>query len=246
MIRDRIMQQVIREQGMAANQRRSRVPELQDHPMRLPLQNKLLMSEIAQDNAALALEVEGAAASLYLGDENAPAGGQWPMAYMNSFGFTIAAGTSHEVAVLEGAVGTKARYRSRYRNAAIPEASWCVPAHGWLRNTREGWSQNGTIASWDTGFRSDGTRIEAAPNIGGRANKARIQWRQSMNLRGNVGALSVSPGTSPFWNVRALDTAIRNHAAWANYPIWCALNQMVLDDVTAKVAPPPVPDPPQE
>ena len=94
MIRDRIMQQVIREQGMAANQRRSRVPELQDHPMRLALQNKLLMSEISQDTSGLAMEIEGAAASLYLGDENAPDGGQWPMAYMNSFGFTIAAGTS--------------------------------------------------------------------------------------------------------------------------------------------------------
>ncbi|MDU8926298.1 hypothetical protein RXV86_02770 [Alisedimentitalea sp. MJ-SS2] len=150
----------------------------------------------------------------------------------------IAAGTSHEVAVLEGAVGSRARYRSRYPNAAIPEASWCAPAHGWLRGTREDWDNGGTVANWDTGYRADGSRIRNAPNIGGPANKARIQWRQSMNLRGNVGALSVSPGTSPFWNVRALDTAIRNHAAWANYPVWCALNQMVLDDVTAKVAAP--------
>jgi alkylation response protein AidB-like acyl-CoA dehydrogenase len=94
LLRDRIMQQVIRELGMAANQRRARVPALQDHPMRLALQNKLLMSEIAQDTAGLAMEIEGAAASLYLGDANAPNGGQWPMAYMNSFGFTIAAGTS--------------------------------------------------------------------------------------------------------------------------------------------------------
>ena len=34
----------------------------------------------------MALEAQGAAASLYLGDENAPTGGQWPMAYMNSYG----------------------------------------------------------------------------------------------------------------------------------------------------------------
>lgn len=94
LIRDRIMQMVIREQGLAQNQRRSRVPALQDHPLRLQLQNKLLASEIAQDTAAIAVEVEGASASLYLGDEHAPAGGQWPMAYMNSYGMTIAAGTS--------------------------------------------------------------------------------------------------------------------------------------------------------
>ncbi len=94
MVRDRIMRQMIREMGLAQNQRRARVPALLDHPMRLQLQNKLLMSEIAQDTASLALDIEGPASSLYLGDENAPANGQWPLAYMNSYGFTIAAGTS--------------------------------------------------------------------------------------------------------------------------------------------------------
>ena len=94
LLRDRLMQQAIREQGLAENQRRSRVAALQDHPMRLALQNKLLASEISQDNGHLAMDIEGAAASLYLGDSNAPAGGQWPMSYMNSFGFTIAAGAS--------------------------------------------------------------------------------------------------------------------------------------------------------
>lgn len=94
LLRDRMMRQVIREEGLKQNQRRSRVPDLLDHPMRVQLQNKLLASEIAQDTAALAMEIEGASASLYLGDENAPAGGQWPMAYMNSYGMTIAAGTS--------------------------------------------------------------------------------------------------------------------------------------------------------
>jgi alkylation response protein AidB-like acyl-CoA dehydrogenase len=93
-LRDRLMQQVIRETGFAQNHRRSRVPALLDHPMRLPLQNKLLATEIAQATAELALEVAGAAGSLYLADEHAPAGGQWPLAYMNTFGMTIAAGTS--------------------------------------------------------------------------------------------------------------------------------------------------------
>jgi len=94
LLRDRMMQLVIREVGLGQNQRRARVSALQDHPLRLLLQNKLLASEIAQDTAAVALEVVGASASLYLGDDHAPAGGQWPMAYMNSYGMTIAAGTS--------------------------------------------------------------------------------------------------------------------------------------------------------
>ena len=94
LVRDGIMRQLIREEGLNQNQRRARVTALQDHPARLPLQNKLLSSEIAQGTGALALEIAGANSSLYLGDDNAPAGGQWPMAYMNSYGMTIAAGTS--------------------------------------------------------------------------------------------------------------------------------------------------------
>jgi len=94
LLRDRIMQQLIRETALAQNQRRTRVPALLEHPARLQLQNKLLRSEIAQQTAALAMEVAGASASLYLGDQNAPAGGQWPLAYMSTYGSTIAAGTS--------------------------------------------------------------------------------------------------------------------------------------------------------
>ena len=94
LLRDRMVRQAIREEALKEHQRRSRVAPLTDHPMRLPLQNKLLASELSQDTASLALDVQGPAASLYLGDENAPAGGQWPLAYMNSYGITIAAGTS--------------------------------------------------------------------------------------------------------------------------------------------------------
>jgi len=93
-MRDRLMQMMIREQGFGLNQKRMRVPALNDHPMRIALQFKLAISELAQDASELALDLEGAASSLYLGDENAPAGGKWALSYMNSFGHTIAAGTS--------------------------------------------------------------------------------------------------------------------------------------------------------
>ncbi|MFT6955539.1 MAG: alkylation response protein AidB-like acyl-CoA dehydrogenase [Halieaceae bacterium] len=94
LLRDRMMKELIREESFKQSQRRARVPALIDHPMRIPLQSKLLASEIAQSISSLALDIGGAASSLYLGDSNAPSGGQWPMAYMNSYGFTIAAGTS--------------------------------------------------------------------------------------------------------------------------------------------------------
>ncbi len=93
-IRDRIMKELIREEGFKQCRRRARVQGLIDDPMRIPLQHKLRQSEIMQDTARLANEIEGAASSLYMADPNAPANGRWPLGYMNSYGFTIAAGTS--------------------------------------------------------------------------------------------------------------------------------------------------------
>jgi alkylation response protein AidB-like acyl-CoA dehydrogenase len=93
-LRDRIVQIAIRAEGMQQTFRRMGVAALSDHPMRLPLQTKLLMTELLQDLAELALEVSGAHSTLYLGDPNAPDGAEWPLAYLGSFGSTIAAGTS--------------------------------------------------------------------------------------------------------------------------------------------------------
>ena len=93
-IRDSIMQLMIRQEGFRQNQRRIGVQSLNDHPMRLPLQFKLVATEMNQDIAQLAYEIEGAASSLYVNDDNAAAGGQYQLAYMNSFGVTIAAGAN--------------------------------------------------------------------------------------------------------------------------------------------------------
>jgi alkylation response protein AidB-like acyl-CoA dehydrogenase len=94
LVRDRVMQLATRAEGLRQSQRRARVEPLTDHPMRLPLQSKVQLSELLQDMAAVALEIEGAHASLYLGDAHAPDNGQWPLAYLNSYGFTIAAGSN--------------------------------------------------------------------------------------------------------------------------------------------------------
>ncbi|MEX0942254.1 MAG: acyl-CoA dehydrogenase family protein [Pseudomonadales bacterium] len=93
-IRDAIIQLMIRQEGFRQNQRRAGVAALTDHPMRIPLQFKLVATEMNQDIAQLAYEIEGAASSLYVNDPAAPLGGQYPLAYMNSFGVTIAAGAN--------------------------------------------------------------------------------------------------------------------------------------------------------
>jgi alkylation response protein AidB-like acyl-CoA dehydrogenase len=94
LLRDEIVKLIIRRQAFRQNERRARVSALTDHPMRIPLQNKLVSSELNQDVAQLAYQIQGAASSLSVADERAPDGGQWQLAYMNSFGITIAAGTN--------------------------------------------------------------------------------------------------------------------------------------------------------
>jgi alkylation response protein AidB-like acyl-CoA dehydrogenase len=93
-MRDQIMRLVIRAHGVHQNALRAAVPALCDHPLRLPLQSKLLASELEQDVARLGMELSGMAGQLAALDPCAPDEGHWPAAYMNSYGFTIAAGTS--------------------------------------------------------------------------------------------------------------------------------------------------------
>ncbi|MEL6569106.1 MAG: acyl-CoA dehydrogenase family protein [Pseudomonadota bacterium] len=92
--RDAIVQRAIVGEGIRQNSKRARVPELCDHPMRIPLQSKLTGSEYQQDNARLGVEIAGAHSTLYKSDPNAPSKGHWPLAYLNSYGNTIAAGTN--------------------------------------------------------------------------------------------------------------------------------------------------------
>ncbi len=92
-IRDRIMQVLIRQTGFEQANRRGQVKGLVDHPMRIPMQAKLVDSEIRVDLTGLAVDIEGAASTLAAADKNAPAGA-WPIQYISSFGGTLASGSS--------------------------------------------------------------------------------------------------------------------------------------------------------
>ena len=92
--RDQLMKLAIRAHGIELHARRAGVPALCDHPLRLPLQSKVLASELDQDVARLGTDLAGALGELAALDPRAPEHGHWPLAYMNSYGFTIAAGTS--------------------------------------------------------------------------------------------------------------------------------------------------------
>jgi len=92
--RDAIVAHAIAAEGLRQSARRAGVPALCDHPLRLPLQQKLLSTELAQAIARLGVEIAGAAGTLYKLDGAAPDAGHWPLAYLNSYGGTIAAGTN--------------------------------------------------------------------------------------------------------------------------------------------------------
>ncbi len=141
-------------------------------------------------------------------------------------------GASHEFSVNQG-TGERASYKS----AGKVETSWCDPAAGWLRDVRDdqlaqGWTFGD---GWDYGLTPSEAeaRLTAAQNIARGINGASVQWRHALNLRGRANLWSVVPGRAPIWNVRALDTAVREHGKYVNYPMWCAINQLVLDDVVA-------------
>ena len=92
---DRAASLWIREEALRLSQLRAKVPGLcADRPLAIPLMGKLLASELSQDMAELGCEMLGPEASLWLGDPEAPDRGEWPRAYLNSFGMTIGGGTS--------------------------------------------------------------------------------------------------------------------------------------------------------
>ena len=92
--RDRIVKLYERTNASINNFRRAGVSSLNGGAMRIPLQGKLIGSELGQDIHQTALGVLGMSSSLYVGDEHAEADGKWALGYMNSYTGTISGGSS--------------------------------------------------------------------------------------------------------------------------------------------------------
>ncbi len=83
------------EKALALADRRMGIDALNaDYPQSLPLSYKLRVSEYQRRMRKLAIALQGASGSLYVGDEEAIAGGFWQRAYFNNFATTIGGGTS--------------------------------------------------------------------------------------------------------------------------------------------------------
>jgi alkylation response protein AidB-like acyl-CoA dehydrogenase len=92
--RDRIMKLYERTEAAMQNARRTRVKALNGGAMRLPLQGKLVGSEIGQELNETALGILGMRSSLYVRDDNAVEDGKWALGYMNTYTGTISGGSS--------------------------------------------------------------------------------------------------------------------------------------------------------
>ena len=94
-IRDQLVRLIMEEKAISLGDRRSAITALTtDYPFSLPLSNKLRWTEYSRRMRQFAINAQGAAGSLYVGDAEARQGGFWQRAYFNSFSATIGGGTS--------------------------------------------------------------------------------------------------------------------------------------------------------
>jgi alkylation response protein AidB-like acyl-CoA dehydrogenase len=102
-VRDQLVQFIMEEKALRLGDRRAAIPALTtDYPHSLNLSSKLRVTEYARRMRQFAIAAQGAHGSLYVGDEDAIAGGFWQRAYFNNFSTTIGGGTSQIQANIVG------------------------------------------------------------------------------------------------------------------------------------------------
>jgi hypothetical protein len=144
-------------------------------------------------------------------------------------------GTTHEME-FEWPDGTKRPdfgHRASYRDISNPEHSDCAAVTGWLVEARERRKRtNESGEEWDSNDRREGPALTPVQSV---------LFKQSPFLSSefrhglmNSGTRPISEANDPFWNVRALATAVSGHGGYVTTPLICALNQLVLDDIVAR------------
>jgi len=94
-IRDQMVKLIMEEKAISLGERRASIGALtSDYPFSLPLSQKLRWTEYCRRMRQFAINAQGAAGSLYVGDDQARQRGFWQRAYFNSFSATIGGGTS--------------------------------------------------------------------------------------------------------------------------------------------------------
>ena len=102
-VRDQLVKLIMEDKALALGSRRAAIaPLTSDYPHSIPLSNKLRGTEATRRMRQFAINLQGAAGSLYVGDDDARQGGFWQRAYFNSFSATIGGGTSQVQANIVG------------------------------------------------------------------------------------------------------------------------------------------------
>lgn len=132
-------------------------------------------------------------------------------------------GSTHEFIVNRGQ-----NIKTSIQNAADAANTYCATGDGWLSGIR---AFNGGWAHWDTFERPMILSKPGTPDV-------EVQFRRGVSpntvtAEGFVGEKrAVAPGNTPFWNVRAHYTSFKQHTGMLSHPTWCAINQIVLDEIT--------------
>ncbi|ACL62560.1 hypothetical protein [Methylobacterium nodulans] len=127
-------------------------------------------------------------------------------------------GTTHELLGLHDAGVERHHPYATLADAAID----CPRADRWLSRARA--RQQGRYgAFWDS---EDLASVDAAdPGLG----RPAARFLHGLNL---TGIAPITLANDPFWNVRAFDNALSRHDGYRLSSFICAMNQLVLDDIT--------------
>ena len=154
-------------------------------------------------------------------------------------------GASHDMVTIQGAgISTK------FGNAEKPSYSACPsPQKIWLFEARNQRIPDGRKfgRGWDTAYTYTNARARLLHWERPEALPVEVQFKHQLGIKlgeedvrnaaptGIAGTFHpVAPANSPIWITRAFDNVITNHGGFQNYAMWCALSQMVLDDVASK------------
>jgi hypothetical protein len=144
-------------------------------------------------------------------------------------------GTTHEMEIdwPDGTRRPDFGHRASYREISDPEHSDCAAVAGWLVEARERkrrvnesgeeWNSN-KLTDWPALTPVQSALFKESPFL-------RSEFRHGLL---DSGTRPISEPNDPFWNVRALATAVSGHGGYVTTPLICAINQLVLDDIVAR------------
>ncbi|MBY0294742.1 MAG: hypothetical protein K2X71_01710 [Methylobacterium sp.] len=127
-------------------------------------------------------------------------------------------GTTHELLGLREAGVERHNPYATLADAAID----CPRTDGWLTRARAR-RQDGHGAFWD----SEDLGPPEAPD--GAAGRPAARFLHGLPL---TGIAPITLASDPFWNVRAFDNALSRHDGYRLSSFICAMNQLVMDDIT--------------